>query len=106
MTIRSLSPTQALVVLQGREKKISFGGSTGFKCLLTLDRAKFPLKKKAFRLKYLLIKRKILPPSGLPGRKQPKVEPEQAILRSDSERGAQGRVRTLAPEPLSALRNG
>lgn len=38
------------------------------------------------------MKRRILPPSGLPGRKQPKVEPEQEIPHSGFERGGETRV--------------
>lgn len=55
-------------------------GSTALKCLITLDHLSSPKKKKAFSLKYLLIKRRILPPSGLPGRKQPKVERSKKSL--------------------------
>lgn len=68
------------MVLQGAERDWDF-----FRWLRRLEMfdhlgyRSTPLKK-ASSLKSLLIKRRILPPSGLPGRKQPMEEPEHQQL--------------------------
>lgn len=68
------------MVLQGAERVWDlFWWLCRFEMFDQLRDSSTPFKK-ASSLKSLLIKRRILPPSGLPGRKQPTEEPEHQQL--------------------------